>query len=364
VGIEVIIIVIINILIVVFSIKKYIKMKIDRDSSNNLYKNLVENINEIIFTLDKDGNFTYISPAIERSGTYKTKELIGKNFIEVLHKDDAPLVLCGREKVLNDRGEPTEYRIVDKSGKPIWVRGSSRPIYKNGKIVGITGVITDITDRIHAEKKLKKSLDEKETLIKEIHHRVKNNLSVISSLILLQTNRMTDSPERLILMDCLSRIKSMALIHEKLYKSKSLSDIDIEDHIRTLVAQLYLLYNIRKINIDFEIDIENIRLDINMAVPVTLILNELIINAIEHAFVGRESGKVCIIFKQDGNFYEMVVQDNGVGFPKNIDIYNTDTLGLQLVTNLAIQLKDDIEISNGNGTKFKLRFPKGNNNND
>ena len=151
---------------------------------------------------------------------------------------------------------------------------------------------------------------------------------------------------------------SMALIHEKIYRSEQLDSINFEDHIKSLITRLYETLRRPGLIIDFNLNIEkNVILNINQAVPVTLILNELITNALEHAFVDKKEGKIIINFYRDNGNYIMIVEDNGIGFPKNIDLNNTKTLGLKLVTSLARQLQDDMEVTNGKGTKFKIIFP-------
>lgn len=219
-------------------------------------------------------------------------------------------------------------------------------------------IYTDITKKKKIKEELERSNKEKDLLLKEVHHRVKNNLSIISGLFSLQTSNTNNEKLKTILRDIQNRIMSMALIHEKIYRSEQLDSINFEDHIKSLITRLYETLRRPGLIIDFNLNIEkNVILNINQAVPVTLILNELITNALKHAFVDKKEGKIIINFYRDNGNYIMIVEDNGIGFPKNIDLNNTKTLGLKLVTSLARQLQDDMEVTNGKGTKFKIIFP-------
>ena len=209
-----------------------------------------------------------------------------------------------------------------------------------------------------------KSLEEKEVLLREIHHRVKNNLQIISSLINLQSNNIDDERVYDAFKEIQNRVKSIALIHEKLYQSENLSKINFAEYIPQLASDLYRSYEISPF-IDLEVDVDNVLLDINKALPCGLIINELITNSIKHAFPDEISesefnvnkkGKICINFHYNGDMYEMRVSDNGIGYPENLDLKNTETLGLRLVNSLKDQLNSEVEIKNNNGAFFMLTF--------
>lgn len=247
---------------------------------------------------------------------------------------------------------PVVNYIDDKYNK--WIENYIFKLPTNEIII----IYTDITKKKKIKEELERSNKEKDLLLKEVHHRVKNNLSIISGLFSLQTSNTNDEKLKTILRDTQNRIMSMALIHEKIYRSEQLDSINFEDHIKSLITRLYETLRRPGLIIDFNLNIEkNVILNINQAVPVTLILNELITNALEHAFVDKKEGKIIINFYRDNGNYIMIVEDNGIGFPKNIDLNNTKTLGLKLVTSLARQLQDDMEVTNGKGTKFKIIFP-------
>lgn len=215
----------------------------------------------------------------------------------------------------------------------------------------------EISDRQRAEEQIKASLKEKEVLLKEIHHRVKNNLQVISSLLKLQCSSIKDQHTLGIFRESQNRVESMALIHEQLYQSKNLSCIDFANYIRNLVANLFCAYELSANAINFKINVNKILLDINAAIPCGLIVNELVTNSLKYAFPVAKTGEISIDFSCDKNRkFTLFVSDNGIGFPKHIDFQKTQTLGLQLVNALTEQLEGEIELKSDRGTEFKITF--------
>lgn len=216
----------------------------------------------------------------------------------------------------------------------------------------------EIDERKRVEEQIKASLKEKEVLLKEIHHRVKNNLQVISSLLKLQCASIKEKQTLAIFQESQNRIESMALIHEQLYQSKNLSGIDFAKYVHNLVANLFCAYEVNANNINFNINIKKVFLDINAAIPCGLIINELIANSLKYAFPNNNQGEICISFYAGVNDFLLLVKDNGVGFPKHLDLFNTQTLGLQLVVALTEQLEGQIELNNERGTEFKVAFTR------
>lgn len=209
-------------------------------------------------------------------------------------------------------------------------------------------------------KEIKTSLAEKEILLKEIHHRVKNNLMIIYSLLNLQAGYLEDEKSREIFKESQSRARSMALIHERLYLSTDLKLIDFGDYLQTLSAELLHTYATQKEIIELEMNVENIKMDINHAIPLGLISNELITNCFKHAFPNGRNGKVQIDLRKNGGLCEMIVRDNGVGFPEEIDFRNTNSLGLQMINSLTKQIDGSIDLDNNPGTEFKITFKDSN----
>jgi PAS domain S-box-containing protein len=228
---------------------------------------------------------------------------------------------------------------------------------ESGGTVKILGVNQDITELKRTQDEIKRALEEKEMLLKEIHHRVKNNLMVISSLLNLQSRYIKDKEARSIFQESQNRAKSMALIHERLYRSTDLKRIDFGDYIRTLGTDLYHTYVPARNKIKLNMELENLMVDINTTVPLGLIVNELITNSMKHAFLGIDEGEINIEFhKNDNDEFILIVEDNGKGLPAGLDFRNTETLGFQLVNNLTAQIDGNIELDRSHGTRFEITF--------
>jgi PAS domain S-box-containing protein len=226
--------------------------------------------------------------------------------------------------------------------------------FKGKRVLQAT--VRDITERKIAEENIKKSLNEKEVLLREIHHRVKNNMQIISSLLNLQMGYIKDKNITDIFSESQNRILSMALVHEKLYQSSDLRMIDFKGYINDLGANLLQSYNANYIKLN--VNVEDISLDIDLAIPIGLIINELITNSLKYAFPDGMKGEITIsISSINENMLKLVVSDNGIGLPKDLDVRNTKTLGLHLVTLLAEnQLKGKIDINREKGTEFQIKF--------
>ncbi len=211
-----------------------------------------------------------------------------------------------------------------------------------------------------SESSLSTSLKEKEALLKEVHHRVKNNIQIISSLLHLQANHISDNMALEIINDSRNRVQSMALIHDKLYRSKDLTNIDFASYVRDLTSYLQHSFVLSESLIDISIDIDEIYMSVDTAIPLGLIINELFTNSLKHAFPDARKGEIVISsHKTNERELSLIVADNGVGFPKNLSFPNTQSLGLQLVETLIDQLNGAVEVeSNKNGTKFKIDLYK------
>jgi two-component sensor histidine kinase len=220
----------------------------------------------------------------------------------------------------------------------------------------IQAVVRDITDRKRDEDGIKASLAEKEVLLKEIHHRVKNNLQVISSLLKLQSRYIQDSRVSEMLKESQNRVRSMALVHEQLYQSKDLSNIDFAEYIQNLAHNLFQAYEIHAEGIKLQTNIAQCSLNIDTAVPCGLIINELVTNALKYAFTGQIKGNINIDFTLENRVCVLTVSDSGIGFPKDLDYRNARTLGLRLVGSLVKQIRGKIELLETAGTTFKITF--------
>jgi PAS domain S-box-containing protein len=216
----------------------------------------------------------------------------------------------------------------------------------------------NITDAKQAEQKIKSSLSEKEVLLKEIHHRVKNNLQIICSLLSLQSNRIKDQEILEIFSDSQNRVKAMALVHERLYESQDLSRVDFPGYTRNLTDHLIKSYQAASKSIQLNLEVESVPMNINTAVPCGLIINELVSNSLKYAFDERENGLILIRLSQPNPWQlRLIVKDDGVGLPAGFDLDEVRTLGLKLVKGLAQQIGGEISFKNRDGTEFDIQFP-------
>jgi two-component sensor histidine kinase len=224
-----------------------------------------------------------------------------------------------------------------------------------GRPVRTVATIEDITDRRRAEGRIKASLNEKEVLLKEVYHRVKNNLQVISSLLNLQSQHTNDPVCVDAFSTSMARIRSMALIHDKLYRSEDMARIYFPGYVNDLVHGIFATYITGK-GVKLDLQVDPISLNIDNAIPLGLIINELVSNALKYAFPGRTGGIVTIGLKLQGDQMLLTVSDNGIGFPADLDFTNTRSLGMQLVVTLVEQLEGAIELKRDKGTEFRITF--------
>ncbi|MFO0879053.1 MAG: PAS domain S-box protein [Gemmataceae bacterium] len=255
-----------------------------------------------------------------------------------------------------ERCDEEEY--VFEDGSKEWMQWECRPWYDaEGAIGGIILFILNITARHLAEEKLRTSLHEKEVLLREVHHRVKNNLQIISTLLDLQSDHTQDPPALEMFRESRDRVKAMALMHERMYRSKDLARIHFAEYVEQLMRDLKRTYQRPGVEIALQMTLDGTSLPLDQAIPCGLLLNELVSNCFKHAFVGRTTGKIEVFLSNQGNGSELTVADNGVGFPAHLDFRATTTFGLQLVQTLVAQLHGTIDLDSRAGSRFIVRFP-------
>ena len=214
------------------------------------------------------------------------------------------------------------------------------------------------TERTRSERIISETLQEKEVFIKEIHHRVKNNLSVIQSLLSLQCSYGVDDKSRDTLIECGNRVRSMAMLHEMLYTSSSSSSINSSEYIHNFITKLFQVYNVNKDTIKLTIDVPKVFLDVETMIPVGLIVNELVTNALKYAFPENREGELFVVLSQDGfDKFTLTVKDNGIGLPADFDaMRSSNTLGMKIVIALIDQINGTLEIIKNDGTEFRISF--------
>lgn len=310
----------------------------------------------------QDGKIVYINQAgREYYGALSQDELIGKSILDFVHKEDREKVLV-RKQLLekNENVAPTENRTVLLNGEERYIIAHSIPITYKGE-QAIQTVVQDITDLKEKQKVIGRSLEEKETLLKEIHHRVKNNLAVISSMLELQIMQSEHESAITALRDSQLRIRSIAIIHEKLYQNDSLYNIRFDSYVQELVETIRHTYTSTGKNVDASFDMDSVSLDIKEVIPCSLIVNEVIVNCFKHAFTKRKTGKIHIYLEYKNPVIELKITDDGKGLPEGFNIDKQQSLGMTLIQALSNQLEGTIRLkngSNGAGTIFHLKFEK------
>ena len=320
-----------------------------------------------------------------------------EGWIAHIHPDDKERVLPDLKKQIAEKRPlcEIEYRLLTKDGNWLWIlgRGKIAEFDENGTPSRLTGVNIDITSRrlmeseirslntvleervkdrtealekanqsleeenaqrLEAERKLKGSYDEKVMLLKEIHHRVKNNLQIIASLLNLQSRYIRDEPTLAAIRESQNRVKAMALVHEKLYKAEDISHISLADYLRFLGTGLFQFYDAKSRGIQFQLDIGEVNVDINSAIPLGLIINELISNSLKYAFPDGRKGEISIRVTKEEHTLTVLFRDTGIGIPADLDWQNTQSLGLRLVNTLVDQMDGTIELDRSGGTQFTM----------
>ncbi len=340
------------------------------DKLNQYLEGIIDNANVWLNVLDEQARVMIWNKAAEKISGYSTEEVVGHAKIwEWLYPESGyRQEITQKAASIIQRGESVEdfeTIIRRKDGQERVIAWHSRSLVnEQGEPTGSIALGRDVTERKQAQAQLQRSLKDKELLLKEIHHRVNTNMQVVSALLSLQSRYLQDPKVRQIFKQGQSRIRALALIHEKLYESGDLTCFDFSLYIRDLAIYLYQTYKINPQEIRLNIQAEDIHLDINTAIPCGLILNELISNALQHAFPKKNGkaadvprGELRIRFTGDPDkTYTMIVSDTGIGLPPEVDLQNTESLGLQLVNMLAYQLKSTVEMKREPGTTFSFRF--------
>ena len=333
-------------------------MKNRLSSKERLYRTLIESIPHVIWLADSDGQVTFLNKAWQEWTGRDIEESLGAKWAESLHPDDATALLAKWEDAYA-RGEPYEgecrFKAKDGSYKTITFIGT--PVRdSSGKIANWVGIDIDITERKEADEKIQQSLHEKQLLLKEIHHRVKNNLQIISSLLSLQSKSTNNQQVHNALKESIDRVQSMAIIHEQLYQTPNLKNIDFADYLKTLTSSLFHSYATND-NVYIKINVKDVFMSIHQTTTCGLIVNELVSNSLKYAFPAGEKGEIEIEIrtKKDGRTI-MSIRDNGIGLPKDMDLDNVQSLGLKLVNMFVKQLKGELTIGRQEGTQVQISF--------
>jgi len=329
-----------------------------------MYRALFDNMRSGVGVYEAINNgedfiFKDFNKTAERIEEIDHNDVIGKKVTEVFPGVSASGVMDVLRGVWKT-GEPVFFPSTLYEDPRLGKSWRENYIYKlpTGEVIA---VYNDVTERINSEEIIKASLKEKETLLKEIHHRVKNNMAVISSMLSLQADAIGDDRIKDALRSSQYRIRSMALVHEKLYQSPNLSEINFADYIYSIVNSIASFSNPNNKDIKVSVQADNVLLGIDMAIPCGLIINELLTNAYKYAFMDQKGGNISVLLDkitmEDKPFYRLEITDNGVGLPSHVDFHNPTSFGLKLVQLLNHQLQGTIEVKKDNGNTIILLFP-------
>ncbi len=328
----------------------------------------IKDYNEHLLKISPSAIFTVDSEMTITSWNLKSSEITGYSAEEVIGKKCAALPLCSHCEQCLLFSEGIVKPVIDRESRLATKNGETRTILRSldiikdidGNIVGGIESFTDITRLKIIEEKLKISITEKEALIKEIHNWIKNNLYILSSIFNEKSSLVMDENAKGFYLSTINRIELMAFIHELLYQAENMSEIDFSKYIEESIKYMIQMYNVKKDDIKFEINVKNIFINVDMAMSCALIINEAVSNSIEHAFPNRLKGKIKIKFFRDkndeNNFYHLMISDNGIGINKKIDASKAQTPGFRFIHSLVHQLRGKIEIESKKGTTLKILF--------
>lgn len=332
----------------------------DLKFSEHKFKALVQDGSDLIAILDENANYKYVAPTSESILGISAEVFIGTNAFEYIHSDDQErlsAIISGLTDNEQKKISPFRFRDADNNWR--WIETVITNMLENPAVKGFIVNSRDVTDQMERESKLRESLKEKETLLMEIHHRVKNNLAVVSGMIQLQAFDEEDEGLKRKLLDSVGRIQTMGSIHEILYRSNSYSRLPFGENIKKLVDNLVESFQLSS-HITLDFDLKPVMLNINQAIPCSLIVNEVVTNIYKHAFDNQKKGRLSVEISEEQGKVAINIKDNGKGLPENFDGLSRDgSLGLRLIDILTKQLNGKYRYhSLDRGTLFSLNFQK------
>ncbi len=321
-------------------------------------RNIVEHSTNLFYSHTPEHELTYLSPQSREFLQCEPEEAMVKwtEFATDNPVNEEGIKLTEKAVKTGKRQKTFDLELVGKKGKKIWVEVREAPVIRNGETVAIVGSLTDITDRKRAGEQIQRDLKEKTILLSEIHHRVKNSLQVVASLLHLQSKKITDKSVLEMFKQSRSRINMMASVYERLYRTKSFANINFKAYLEDVLKRMHQLSGMSH-RISLKLYVKDVELGLDDAIPIALILNELFTNSMKYAFPTGRKGAIEISFSQlEDATYQLIYKDNGVGLPDQVYFNTTESLGLHLVKLLAEQIHGDATIEQNEWTTFKIIF--------
>ena len=322
---------------------------------------VTDNMLNVVGQIDAEGTFQYISPSIKTILGYEPEEILGENvlkFINLTHPDDQFKVGSAFKDAQTFYAPGgVQHRFKRADGRYMWVESLGNPLFDDeNQYKGVVFSMTDIDSLKVAEENFRTSLEEKELLLRELHHRVKNNMQIISSLLSLQTQHIKDERDLKIFESSQNRVKTMSLIHDELYSSQDFSHINLSEYIQNLSKELLTSHIKDPGRVKLTVKVEEVRMELETAIPLGLLINEIVANSVNHAFPNDQKGEIIVELERDGDAFILKMSDNGIGIPEDVNFKKAETLGFQLINNLVNQLDGQIEMHTNNGTIFTVKF--------
>ena len=346
--------------------------------SEEKYRNFIEHSSEGIFRLEFRNPVSIKLPVEEQvkliqsevfiaecnsvfaqmNNEKRPENILGKNLNTLEYTSIISTEIISKFIKQNYSISEEEIKEVNSEGNELYFVVNASGVTENGTITSIWGIQRNITEKKLSEEAINRSLKEKDILLKEIHHRVKNNLQIVTSLLKIQAGHVKDAKIKQLFKESQNRVQSMSLIHQKLYQTKDLSHIDFKEYIETVTTHLQHSYGVLEDRVKILIDVRNMEMSLDNAIPAGLIINELVSNSLKHAFPGGKSGNIFInaTYEKHNNEYWFMIRDNGIGFNNEIDLENSESFGLQLVQTLVKQLDGVLEIVTKGGSEFRIHF--------
>lgn len=319
----------------------------------NIWQYVFDASPDLIAIIDNNFNVLKINKAMANRLGVSSEEGVGLPCYKIVHHTDSPLLGCPHAALLKDGHEHT-HEIEEPVLNGYFLVTASPIFNKENEVLGSVHIARDITKRREIQKKLENTIHDKEILLKEIHHRVKNNLMMISSLLNIQSYYIKDPEVKDIFLDSQNRAEAMALLHQKLYESNDMKEIEFSDYLMVLVSNIKNSYD-SKYGVQLKLDIKPGTIDVDRAIPLGLVTTEIIINSFKHAFP-EGKGIIWVKFFKEDDLFTLIISDDGIGFPEGLDFRTEGNMGMSIINALINQIDGSIELNRDDGTMFIIQF--------